>query len=123
MFETRVKSISTIFALTLMLGAGPIACSSAPPAASDVSRPISFQKTDGDYTISTADRSYLANLDGIKLLNKAGPKADSGTDFDVALEVQGVGLQFESERTYGYMRVDRTFTNDHSVGIRFRFQF
>jgi hypothetical protein len=73
--------------------------------------------------VSAVDQSLLANLDGIKLLNGKGPNAGSETKFDVALEVQGVGLQFDKDRTYGYMRADRTFTSERSVGIRFRFQF
>ena len=123
MFETRVKSITASFALALILGAGPVACSSTPPVTPDDTRRFSLVNQAGDYTISAVDHSLLANLDGIKLLGKAGPHADSKTKFDVVLEVRGVGIQFEEERTYGYMRADRTFTNEHRVGIRFRFQF
>ena len=122
MSGTQVKSISTAFALALILGAGPVACSSAPPVTPDDTRRFSLLNQAGDYTISAVDRSLLANLDGIKLLGRAGPHADSKTKFDVVLEVQGVGIQFEEERTYGYMRADRTFTNEHRVGIRLRFQ-
>ena len=123
MFNTRVKSIITSFAVALVLGAGPVACSTAPPVMPDATRHFSVEKRAGDYTIAAVDHSHLAYLDGIKLLGGAGPNADRKTNFDVALEVQGVGLQFEKDRIYGYMRVDRTFTNERRVGIRIRFQF
>lgn len=123
MFKQRFKSISPLLVLTLVLGAGPIACSSAPAVTSDTFRQYSVQKRSGDYTISAVDQSQLANLDGIKLLSGKGPHANSGSKFDVAVEVQGVGLQFDKDRTYGYMRADRAFTTERTVGIRFRFQF
>ena len=123
MFKQRFKSISPSLVLAFVLGAGPIACSGAPPVTSVSPQQYSVQKRSGDYTISAVDQSQLANLDGIKLLNGKGPNAGSETKFDVAVEVQGVGLQFDKDRTYGYMRADRTFTSERSVGIRFRFQF
>ncbi|MDA1326014.1 MAG: hypothetical protein O3C34_14860 [Proteobacteria bacterium] len=123
MFKPRFKTISTSLALALILGTGPIACSGAPPVTSDSPRQYSVQKRSGDYTISAVDQSQLANLDGIKLLNGKGPSRGSETKFDVAVEVQGLGLQFDKDRTYGYMRADRTFTSERSVGIRFRLQF
>ena len=84
---------------------------------------FSVDKRAGDITVSAVDNSLLANLDGIKLLSSEGPHAHRKTKFDVALEVQGLGVQFEKERTFGYVRADRAFTGEHSIAIRFRFQF
>jgi hypothetical protein len=123
MFGTRVKSISTTVALALILGTGPIACSSAPPAHSGGVMQYNLQRLNGDYTFTAKDRPLVANLHGIKLLSGEGPHADHKSTLDVALEVQGVGVQFEQDRTYAYVRADRTFTNERRVGIRFRFQF
>ncbi len=122
MFETRVKSNTASFALALIHGARPVACSSAPVTPDDT-RHFSPANQVGDYTIGAVDHSLPANLDDNKLLGSAGPYADSETRFDVVLEFQDLGIQFEEERSYGYMWADRTFTNDHRVGIRFRFQF
>lgn len=123
MFKTRAKSIVTNIVVALVLGAGPVACSGVPSAVPEVGNRFSVGKQAGDYTISAVDHSMLANLDGIKLVSGKGPHSSVETTFDMALEVQGLGLQFEKERTYGYMRVDRTFTNDHTVGVSFRFRF
>ena len=123
MFDKRAKSIFVSFAVAVILGAGPVGCAGTPEAMSESARQFSMQKRAGDYTISAVDQSKLAYLDGIKLLNGAGPNADGATTFDVALEVQGLGVQFDKDRTYGYMRADRTFSNEKTVGIKFRFRF
>lgn len=123
MFGTSVKSVSTSFAIAMILLAGPVACSSAPPVMSGGDTQFNFKKMNGDYTFSAKDRPLVANLDGIKLLSGKGPHADHETAFDVALEVQGIGVQFEKDRTYAYVRADHAFTNEHRVGIRVRFQF
>ena len=123
MFNSKVKSICASFALAVVVAGGPIGCTSTPSAISDGARQFSMVKTSGDYTIRAVDQSMLAHLDGIKLLSGKGPRTDHRTKFDVAVEVQGVGVQFANEQTFGYVRADRTFTNDHRVGISFRFQF
>ena len=126
MFDRKVKSIATSFVLALVLGTGPVACSSAPPMMSGVAGHVATQysmgKQAGDLTLSAVDHSQLANLDGIKLLSRA-PRTDNETKFDVALEVQGLGVQFAKDRTYAYVRADRAFSSKHTVGVRFRFQF
>jgi hypothetical protein len=123
MFDTKIKAIGASFALALILGAGPIGCSGTTSALTDGSKQYTMMKRSGDLTLSAVDQTMLAHLDGIKLVSGRGPKADNTTKFDVALEVQGVGVQLGQDRTYGYMRADRAFTNDHRVGVRFRFQF
>jgi len=123
MFKTQVKSISISFALALILGAGPAAGAGAPPVTPGGTPHFNLEKKAGDYTISVEDHPLLARLDGIKLLGRAGPSTDRATKFDVTLEIQGMGVQFETDRTYAFMRADRAFTNEHRLGIQFRFQF
>ena len=123
MFETRVKSISISFLIALILGAGPVACSSAQQVISGGPEEFNLERMNGDYTFSAKDRPLMANLDGIKLVNGEGPHAHHKTEFDVAVEVQGVGVQLENDLTFAYVRADRVFTNEHRIGIRFRFQF
>lgn len=123
MFATRVKSISTSFTIALLLGAGPVACSGAPQVMSGGDTELNIKNLNGDYTISAGDSPLVANLAGLKLINGEGPHTGHKTEIDVALEVQGVGVQFEKDQTYAYVRADRTFTDERRVGIRFRFQF
>ena len=123
MFETRVKSISISILIALILGAGPMACSSAQPVMSGGPAQYNLERINGDFTFTAKDRLLMANLDGIKLVSGQGPQAHHKTEFDVAVEVQGVGVQLENDRTYGYVRAERVFTNEHRVGIRIRFQF
>ena len=126
MFDNKIKHSAKMFILALILGTGPIGCASAPPMMSGVATHVATQysmgKQGGDVTLSAVDHSQLAHLDGIKLLSRA-PRTDSDTKFDVALEVQGLGVQIAKDRTYAYVRADRAFSSKHRVGVRFRFQF
>jgi hypothetical protein len=123
MFEARVKSISISVLVSLILGAGPVACSGAQSIMPGEASELNLERLNGDYTIRDKDRPLVANLHGIKLVHGVNPHAHHTTAFDVAVEVQGVGLQLENDRNYAYVRADRVFTNEHRVGIRFRFQF
>lgn len=119
MIESYLKGI-----LVVSLPFLSAACANKPqqPVPSGV-KYFTAEKKNGDITIRAVDRSYLANLDGIKLTNKQGPNADDKTSFDIGIEFQGIGVQFDPNHTYGYIRADRTFTNDRRVGINIRFRF
>lgn len=123
MFAHRVKSIGISFTIAALLGTGPVACSSVPRVLPASPTEYSFSKLNNDYTIRAKDEQIVTNIDGIKLVNGNDPHAAAKTDFDVALEVQGVGVQFDNDQTYAYVRADRAFSSERRVGIRFRFQF
>ena len=69
MFDNKIKTIGASFALALILGAGPIGCSSGPSSLTDGARQYTMMKRSGDLTISAVDQTMLANLDGIKLVS------------------------------------------------------
>ena len=74
-------------------------------------------------TFGVPGGALAATLDGVKLLGWKGPGADHNSGFDVTVEFNGLGLQFEDQGTYGYMRADRVFSGSDRVGIQFRYRF
>ena len=123
MFTHRVKSIGITFTIAALLGTGPVACSSVPRVLPAGPTEYSIAKLDNDYTIRAKDEQIVTSIDGIKLVSGNDPHAAAKTEFDMALEVQGLGVQFEPDRTYAYLRADRTFSSERTIGVRFRFQF
>ena len=133
MFRSQAKIISCVaaaLALTACAGTVPTAPVADNQKAERVKSTLSFHARDKripvyrkDYTIGAKNRYVPEELDGVKLLGWNNPRLGEQNGFDVTVEVQGVGLQFEGDRTYGYMRADRAFTTDSRMGVRFRFRF
>ncbi len=75
------------------------------------------------FTFGAPGGPLETTLDGVKLLGLRGLGADHKSGFDISVEFNGLGLQFEDQGTYGFMRSDRAISGSGSVGIRFRYRF
>lgn len=65
----------------------------------------------------------LAPLAGVKVLGWKNPGTRQAAGFDLTVEFHGLGVQFEEQGAYGYMRADRAFSGENRVGVRFRFRY
>lgn len=76
-----------------------------------------------DVTGGALEDALTQALDRVKQLGWKRPGAKQKPGFDVSVEFHGLGLQFEEQGTYGYVRPNRAFSRSNSVGIQFRYRF
>lgn len=95
--------------------------STAKPQAKSVAR--EGAKSERGVTFGAAATSLVPGLDGVKVLGWRGPGAEQKSGFDMTVELHGLGVQFEEQGTYGFIRADRAFSGSSRVGIQFRFRF
>ena len=65
----------------------------------------------------------VPNLDGVKVLGWKEPGAVQKSGFDLMLEFNGLGLQFEDQATFGFLRADRVLSGVDRLGLRFRYRY
>jgi hypothetical protein len=62
-------------------------------------------------------------LDGLKLLGWKRPGANPKSIFDIAIELNGLGIQLEDQNLYGYLRAARTLSDKDLFSIQFRYRY
>jgi hypothetical protein len=123
MFDTKLKTIRSVFLLAIMLSAGPIGCGGTQSNVSSGKGQLTLYKFANGDTINAADQSTLAQSGAKKFISDNNPQSAQKIKFDVAMEVQGIGITVDRNRASAYMRPGRTFSSDHRAGVQFRFRF
>jgi len=92
---------------------------------SSIQNPFDFDPPDkqSGLIVDAPAGPLVTNLDGVKVLGWKEPGAVQKSGFDLMLEFNGLGLQFEDHATFGYLRAGRVISGVGRLGLRFRYRY